>query len=234
VNPILPWLFVAVPRERRAFRHTQLGALRDRPTAIWRCSLGAAEFLLGETGVGGIMVRQTLDWLAQSHTPRFVFLAGFGGALNGGLQVGDAVHASDVISPAGDRYPTTLSFSPFQRRGTLLTSDRLIADPAEKRLLAERHQAHAVDMETSYLAAWCHERGVPWGCVRAVSDDAATPISRDVFEILEAGRVSPWRLTKAIARRPALVRELLHLKRATEKAAETIALALQSALNCPT
>lgn len=180
------------------------------------------------------MVRQTLDWLAQAHSPRFVFLAGFGGALNSDLSVGDAVLADHVFGPGGERYAATLTIPFDRRRGTLLTSDRLIADPAEKRSLAERHQAQAVDMETSYLAAWCHEHGVPWGCVRAVSDDAATPISRDVFEILEAGRVSPWRLTKAIARRPALVRELLHLRRGTEKACDTIALALQSALNCPT
>ncbi len=226
-----PWLLVAVPREHLAFRrHVRiLATLRDKPTSIWRCSLDGREFLLGETGVGGAMVHQTLDWLLSIEKPQFVFLAGFAGALADDLSVGDGVLASGVVDPSGVLRPTTKSFD-GHRIGTLYTSDRLISSPEEKSRLAKTHGAVAVDMETSYLAEWCDRNAIPWGCLRAVSDDVRTPVSREVFELLEDGRVSVWRLAKALVRRPALVRELIHLQRATSLAAETIAAALRRAI----
>ncbi len=175
------------------------------------------------------MVRQSLDLLRTIASPRFVFLAGFAGALADDLQVGDGVFASGVVDPCGVLRSTTITFALPHRIGTLLTSDRLIATPIEKLGLAKTHGAVAVDMETSYVAEWCERHAVPWGCMRAVSDDVRTPVSKDVFELLENGRVSPWRLAKALVRRPALVRELIQLQRATGKAAATLAAALLAA-----
>jgi nucleoside phosphorylase len=232
VKSPLPWLLVAVPREHRDFRRRVRfeQTLRDRPTSIWRCRLGSSEFILGETGVGGLMVGQTLDWLAERELPRFVFLAGFAGALADDLSVGDGVQAVAVVDPSGVRWDATLPPNSSFRTGTLLTSDRLLTTPDEKFRHAQRHEAHTVDMETSYVAAWCARRNTPWGCVRVVSDDVRTPVSKDVFELLEDGRVSPWRLTKALLRRPMLTRELIHLGRATATAATTIARAFAEAL----
>jgi len=229
----LPWLLVAVAREHRDFRRRVRieQTLRERPTSIWRCRLDQVEFILGETGVGGEMVGQTLDWLAEIEAPRFAFLAGFAGALADDLRVGDGVRAEAVVDPSGVRWPATLPNNSNYRAGALLTCDRLLATPDDKVRHAQAHGAHTVDMETSYVAAWCHRRNVPWGCVRVVSDDVRTPVSKDVFELLEDGRVSPWRLTKALVRRPLLVRELMHLQRATSVAAATIAAALVEALH---
>jgi len=176
------------------------------------------------------MVGQTLDWLAEREAPRFLFLTGFAGALAHDLRVGEGVRAEAVVDPSGVRWDATLSMTSTFRTGTLLTSDRLLATPDEKFQNSKKHGAHTVDMETSYVAAWCAKREVPWGCVRVVSDDVRTPVSKDVFELLEDGRVSPWRLTKALLRRPKLARELIHLGRATSAAATTIAVALTGAL----
>jgi len=219
----LPWLMTALPREHGRFRPLQVATLR---AGAWRCRCDDREFLLAETGMGGVQVRQTLEALAQSGLPSYVFLAGFAGALHRKLRVGAAVLADAVVGPDGVSHPATLALTLPYPRGTLLTSDRLIDSPADKRRLAETTGAVAVDMETSYVAEWCERRHVPWGCLRVVTDAAETPVSNDVFDLLENGRVSPWRLTRALIRRPSIVRELLELGRATNEAAKVIAEAL--------
>jgi hypothetical protein len=85
-------------------------------------------------------------------------------------------------------------------------------------------------METAHVARWCAIRQIPWGCVRVVSDDARTPISKDVMDLLESGRVSPWQLAKGLVRRPALAAELVRLSRSTGRAAQVIGNALLSVL----
>lgn len=225
----LPWLMTALPREHGQFRPLKVSVLRRVPAA-WRCRGDDREFLLAETGMGGVQVTQTLEELSQSGLPRYVFLAGFAGALHAELRVGAPILADAVVGPDGAAHPATLPLSLPYAHGTLLTSDRLIGSPADKRRLAETTGAVAVDMETSYVAAWCERRGVPWGCLRVVTDAAATPVSKDVFDLLENGHVSPWRLTKALIRRPAIVSELLTLGRATTAAAKVIAEALTMAI----
>ena len=225
----LPWLLTALPREHSAFRPLKVATVRRQPSA-WNCILDDREFLLAETGMGGATVQQTLAELGQLTTPSFVFLAGFGGALDSTLRVGDAIRAEAVIGPDGVSHRATLSVPCHFSRGTILTSDRLIGSPEEKRRLAEATGAKVVDMESSYVAAWCEERNVPWGCLRVVTDEAQTPISKDVFDLLENGHVSAWRLTRALVRRPTILGELLQLGRATNVAAEVIAKAFAASV----
>ena len=229
-DPPIPWLLVAVPREHRAYGRGEITEVRRKPTSAWHCIVGDTRYMFAETGVGGAMVRKTLDWLRAYELPPFVFMAGFAGALVEDLDVGDGVHVGAVVGPDGVRREATLPLDLPYRVGTLVTSDRMIGEPNEKRKLAETHHAIVVDMETSYVASWCEERGVPWGCVRVVSDDVRTPLSKDVFDLLENGRVSLWRLTKAICRRPSIIDELLKLRRATNKAADEIASALRDVI----
>ena len=115
----------------------------------------------------------------------------------------------------------------------LATSDCLVCAPADKMCLADAHGASAVDMESSYFAAWCADRSIPWTCVRVISDNAATHVSKEVFELLEDGRVVVRRLVTSLLRRPMLARELWRLGRATDRAARTIAEVLTAYLNEP-
>jgi adenosylhomocysteine nucleosidase len=225
VTQSLPWLLVAVAREHLVFRRRIqfVQTLRTRPTSVWRCRLAGRDFILAETGVGGAMVGQTLDWLLERGTPRHAVFAGFAGALVDDLRVGDSVRSTGVVDPAGGLHVSDLALSLPGREGRLMTSDHLVDSPEAKKALALKYDALAVDMESSHFATWCARRAVAWACVRVVSDDVRTPVARDVFELLEDGRVSAWGVTKALFRRPALVRELLHLGRATAKAAHTIA-----------
>jgi adenosylhomocysteine nucleosidase len=107
-----------------------------------------------------------------------------------------------------------------------LTVDRLIATPEDKRRLGQQHGAIAVEMEAAYFAARCTRAEIPFACVRATSDELATPISRDIMELLEDGVLSPWRVLGTLLRRPTLLRELLRLRRDTNHAARQLGIAL--------
>jgi adenosylhomocysteine nucleosidase len=93
--------------------------------------------------------------------------------------------------------------------------------------LRQQFQADAVDMESMVAARWCHQHGVDFHCLRAVSDDAETNLSPALQGLLTSGRVSALKLTAALLRRPLLVFELLRLARNTRLAAQSLAAGIE-------
>jgi adenosylhomocysteine nucleosidase len=81
-------------------------------------------------------------------------------------------------------------------------------------------------MESAPFAARCQKANVPFGCVRAISDDSATSLSPALVSVLSGGTASPWRVLLALARRPGMLPELIRLARATKKASHQLGLAL--------
>ena len=88
--------------------------------------------------------------------------------------------------------------------GCLLTVDRLVCRPQEKRALGQKHAALAADMETMAVAEVCRRRETPFLAVRLISDAADDDLSRDVEKLL-AQPNGPARLAAAVGsilRRP--------------------------------
>jgi adenosylhomocysteine nucleosidase len=138
---------------------------------------------------------------------------GFCGALDPGLNVGDIVVSGDgVASPR--------SFV----RGEILSLDRVAVTAAEKRDLRERTGAIAIEMESAAVAAKAREWGVPFRCIKAVSDTAAEDMPLD-FNLYRdsAGRFSRSRIALAAMRRPfTAIPALLRLDRNCRRAAEKL------------
>ena len=155
------------------------------------------------SGVGANAARFATHFTIEEWQPRLVIAAGFCGALVPHLRVGDIV-----------------------RSPRILTVDHLVADPVEKRRLADRHNADAVDMESAAVAAVCAEKGVPFLAVRAVSDDVDTALSPELVKLLSGGNVSLWRAMRALLGRPSLLGEFRRLARDTKIAANNLADAL--------
>jgi adenosylhomocysteine nucleosidase len=93
-----------------------------------------------------------------------------------------------------------------------------------------KHRAVAVDMETAEIARVCQERQVPFGCLRAISDDLMTPLSPRLLGLLRGGRVAPLRLLAGVVWRPGLLPELLRLAEQTRVAARQLAAGLNELL----
>ena len=143
-----------------------------------------------ETGVGSARVERALDEIRD--LPDHVLHVGYCGGLRAGLAEGDLLLVTEVFGTSDARSPVTptaidllrsaLSRLPSRlAQGALVTVPAFVHDPAEKRALAERHQAVACDMESAIVARWCAERGVPWSGVRVVSDTADHPILPSVY-----------------------------------------------------
>lgn len=197
------------------------------PFPTWESHLpSSGRVLVLETGVGEGRTRSALEWLeSRANGPYRLISAGFGGALDPALKVGDVVRAGAVLEARGQLYP--LDRFPGPR---LVTVPRLLARPEEKKALAQRLGAQMVDMESAAVARFAQARGVPLTCLRAISDEAGTELSPHLVSLLGGGRVSGGKLTWALLRRPWLVRQLWQLGQATRLAGRNLAAALHECL----
>ena len=237
-----PCIVFALRREsryfRREFRPQQ--PFPGAPCPAWFRGPTWLTVLVLECGVGAAAAERVGRWLLSGpvfgnvpYRPKLVLAAGFAGALTSGQHVGDLVLATEVVEPGGECWPTTWpgelppeEWRPPLKRGRVLTNPELVGEPGQKRRLGDRHQALAVDMESAVLARLCRQKQVPFGCVRAISDDRDTPLSPRLIELLRHGRVAPWRLLGALVRQPGLVPELWRLAGHTRTAARQLGLGL--------
>jgi adenosylhomocysteine nucleosidase len=237
-----PCVLFALRREASAF-YREFRPQQRFPGAPCRarfCGPPWLTVLVLETGLGAARVERALDWLLGNpalenvpYRPKLLLSAGFSGALQEAFRVGDVLLATEVVDEAGNRWPATWpgelpggEWRPPLHRGRLLSVSRLVGSPDEKRALGQRHEAAAVDMETAALARSCSRFGVPFGCVRAVSDEVQTALSPRLIRLLSGGRVSPVRLFTSLAASPRLALECWRLARDTRQAAAQLATAL--------
>jgi adenosylhomocysteine nucleosidase len=138
---------------------------------------------------------------------------GFCGALDPKLEVGDIVVTGEEIR-SSRRFV----------RGEILSSDRVAVTAAEKRTLRERTGAIAVEMESAAVAAKAREWGVPFRCIKVVSDAAREDMPLDFNQYRDAaGHFSRSRIALAAVGHPfTLIPALLRLNQNCRKAAEKL------------
>jgi adenosylhomocysteine nucleosidase len=237
-----PCVVFALRRERGPFCREFRPHQRFAGAPCWAKFCGPAwlSVLVLATGMGRAPAERGLAWLLGRpmlgnlpYRPKLVVAAGYCGALQDGFHVGDIILATDVVDAAtGDRWQATWPgelpsgrWDPPLHRGRIVTVPRLAATPAEKHELGHRHEAVAVDMETAIVARLCHQAEVPFGCLRAVVDEAATPLAPQL-----ASWEAPWRLAVAVLRRPWLAGELWQLAKRSRLAGERLGRALGEVL----
>jgi len=129
-----------------------------------------------------------------------IILAGFAGALDPSLHVGD------VVVDGWSKQP--LDF----RCGKIHTAAGIVATPSAKAALFKETGALAVDMEGEMVRRAAASLGVPFLHVRAISDSAADSLDPAVLEFVDdVGRMRPMALTLGLLRRPGLVPKLSRL-----------------------
>jgi adenosylhomocysteine nucleosidase len=123
---------------------------------------------------------------------------GLAGGL-GDLPSGTVIDATRVVDEEGQvLWEGDPLGVPGARTGTLLGSDRVIDDPAERREAHRRTGADAVDLESGVLAA----SGQLAGCLRAISDTPQRTLHGLCNAVHEDGRYAWGGLAKAFARAP--------------------------------
>lgn len=186
----------------------------------WLESAGQAGVEVLASGIGAAAARRRAEQ-AVARGAAAIVSAGFCGALEDDLKVGDLVAAERVVDVATGRAYTSdaalLARAPG-RRGVLVTTPRIIRRPADRALLS----GLACDMESAALADVAQAAGVPFLALRAVTDEAHHTLPD--FDRLtdKAGALTPGFGLVHFLTRPADIPRLLRLWPASRKAGRAL------------
>lgn len=166
--------------------------------------------------------------LATMPRPDAILSLGIAGGLDPALRPGALVVARDVIAearwPAHEGWSAAIAAACGATRADIAGSDRVIATAAEKAALRATTGAAAVDMESAVVARMFAPMGVPFAVLRAVADtadEALPPAAADGLD--EAGNPAPWRVLRALLRRPQDLPGVIRLARRSRTALAALA-----------
>jgi adenosylhomocysteine nucleosidase len=150
-------------------------------------------------GPGPNLVKQALH---QQRNVTGVISTGYCGALDPSLKIGDIVVSG---APPATNHPFV--------QGQIHSADRVAVTAKEKKELWNATSAVAVEMEAAAVAEKAAEWGVPFRCIRVVSDLATEDLPLDFNQMRDkAGRFALHRIAlKAIARPFNMIPALLRL-----------------------
>lgn len=139
---------------------------------------------------------------------------GLAGGLDPALIPGAVVVPAEVVE-GGYGYRTNYALCRQfggQAPVRVLAATAILATPEQKR--AARHATYAaiVDLESGAVARVATRHGLPFAAVRAVCDPAGFALPPLALEALdEGGRIGPWRVLRALMRRPGQIPALIAL-----------------------
>ena len=116
-------------------------------------------------GIGAGAARRAANAMIAIYAPRLIYSAGFAGALDDALKVGDVVRPRRVVN-AGDGSCVNLD----QGEGVLISFGS-VASPEQKSKLRDSFKAQAVDMEAAAVARAAEARGIGFAVVKVISDE---------------------------------------------------------------
>ncbi len=179
------------------------------------------------------------ELLLLGHRPKWVISAGFAGALRPELRRHDIVMADRLVDTAGHQLsldlrvdPAALAQTPGVHVGRLLTVDRMVCLPDEKRTLGQQHEALAVDMESFAVAEVCRQSQTRFLAIRVISDPVEEQLPRDVERLINQ-KTYAARFGAALGtvfNRPSSVKDLWRLRENALVASDRLAQFLASTI----
>ncbi len=179
------------------------------------------------TGVGKKTCRQRIASFLQEQRFDCLISAGFAGALNDKLHVGDLLFAENFSTVQLDEMRASPG-SPLIHHANLLTVPSIIDSFEERQKIAQTTNAVAIDMETELIARGCAEHGVPLLSLRVISDTPSEPFpgpSKILFDV-ERQRTHMLKLAKFFIAHPNRVPHLIQFARRIGRARNILTNAL--------
>jgi adenosylhomocysteine nucleosidase len=167
-------------------------------------------------GIGAAAARRAAEALIAVFRPGLIYSAGFAGALDPGLKVGDLMHPQRVVN-AGDASSTTL-----EDGSGVLVSFASVASPAQKAKLRESFGAQAVDMEAAAVARAAEAAGIAFRTVKAISDEIDFEFPASERFVDSEGRFSEGRFALFASARPWLWWRVIQLARNSHRASRSL------------
>jgi adenosylhomocysteine nucleosidase len=144
---------------------------------------------------------------------------GFCGGLDPALSIGDIFVASSIQG-----LPASIPRSDRRFASGELASIQHVAQTAEEKRKLRAEGAAAVEMEAAGVAERARHRGVPFFCIRSVTDLADETFANDLNRALrEDGHFDTMQILRSAMRRPATrLPELVRLSKRCSIAARTL------------
>jgi adenosylhomocysteine nucleosidase len=211
-------IIAAMPAElkplTRGWRHS-----RSNGVDLWRSSFTDGEWIAACAGAGAQAATRAFNEAEKTGPPDKVISTGWAGALRDNLAPGQALDVSAVIDArTGERFVTAVPLPDC----CLVTSPK-VADAHEKLRLAETYSASLVDMEASAIARLAQMRGIPFYCIKGISDGYTDKLPDFNRFISPEGHFQTLRFALFAALRPSYWPALIRMGENSRKAARGIA-----------
>ncbi|MEY2412212.1 MAG: adenosylhomocysteine nucleosidase [Acidobacteriaceae bacterium] len=171
-------------------------------------------------GIGENAARRATEAVIALYHPLQVMSAGFAGALDSKLRVGDIFVPGRVLDARDCSTAETITGG-----DGILVSISTIAGIKDKAKLSATFGARAVDMEAAAVARGAQARGIPFSAVKAISDEADFEIPAMNGLVSDGAMQGQFRTGKFAAFaliRPWMWPSLIALARNSSKASRTL------------
>jgi adenosylhomocysteine nucleosidase len=211
-------IIAAMPGELKPLvRHWQ--HQRSQGVHLWRKKSDQREWIAACAGAGVQSATRAFTEAEKAGALDAVISTGWAGALREELAPGQVCDVSCVIDArTGERF---LTAGP-PGECWLVTSSR-VADVHEKLRLASTYQASLVDMEAAGVARLAQMRGIPFYCVKGISDGYNDQLPDFNRFITANGQFQLGRFMVSCILRPWLWPALIRMGENSRKAAKGIA-----------
>jgi nucleoside phosphorylase len=207
----MTWLLVAAERREFDGIRKRLGRIAERKELpakfVCEATRNGERWMMVANGPGRNLVNTALsdDVIREARGTgdvKAIISTGYCGALDPKLRVGDIVVSEDTQLDSLDGAHALDSTRAFVR-GQVITRDRVAVTAAEKRALREQTGAIAVDMEAEAVRNRAAALGIPYACIRVISDTAEEdmPLDFNRYRGVE-GRFSRTRIALAAMAHP--------------------------------
>lgn len=184
-----------------------------------RILLSGRTWFLAANGPGPRLAAEAARAALKNCRPAAVLSTGLCGALDPTIPAQSIFVATEVRS-SSRVFSTLIPAEPCNGfSGPLLSQDRVAVSAADKAALFASG-ARAVEMEAAAVAGEAERLGIPFYCVRVISDDAHDSLPLDFNRYRDAaGRFSRARIALAAVTRPAVLAPLMRFDSACRRSA---------------
>jgi adenosylhomocysteine nucleosidase len=188
-------------------------------------------FILAANGAGPklasrateVAIRAVKGAELSSSQLEAVVSTGYCGGLDPALRLGEIIVADAVLDAATQEQFPCGAVAGISLLGLVLSQDRIAVDAVEKGRLFRESGAVAVEMEAAGVAARSKRAGLPFYCIKVISDTATESFALDLNRMRGTeGRVARGKIIMHALARPNLVPGLFRLKRRAEEAAKVL------------
>jgi adenosylhomocysteine nucleosidase len=208
----------------------------NKGTVLWERRHAQGRWIAGCSGMGGsralITLREVERYCAADEPLAAICSVGWAGALDAKIGAASVFHIAQVIdTQTGERFMTSQHALGVTEEWPVLATTARVADAMEKNRLAASYGARLVDMEAATLARLAQGRGIPFFCMKAVSDDAHAKLPDMNRFIMANGQLQMVPFLAHVAMRPGSWQGLMKLGRYSAIAARHLATSIQAWLD---